>query len=35
VKALQQLPRASLEYMVGVERQLPYIEAEFAEEKSE
>lgn len=31
VRALQHLPRESLELLVGVNRQLPYIEAEFAE----
>lgn len=31
VRALQHLPRESLELLVGVSRQLPYIEAEFSE----
>lgn len=31
VRALQHLPRESLELLVGVNRQLPYIEAEFAD----
>jgi len=35
VKALQHLPRASLEEMIGVNRQLPYVDAEFAEVKKD
>ena len=31
LKALQHMPRQSLEEMVGVERTLPYLEAEYAE----
>ena len=31
VRALQQLPRTSLEDLAGVERKLPYIEGEFVE----
>lgn len=31
VKALQHLPRTSLEEMVGVRRELPYLEAEYVE----
>jgi hypothetical protein len=35
VKALQHLPRASLEELAGVNRQLPYVDAEFAEVKKD
>lgn len=31
MKALQQIPRVSLEEMAGVHRELPYIEADFVE----
>jgi hypothetical protein len=31
VRALQHLPRESLELLVGIQRQLPYIEAEFVD----